>query len=108
MEWIIESYDRRTDRDGQNRFTSESAFITAVPPDCSPSKPAECHLSWRKATLEQKMRPETLVSTPEQDCIAVREERATAGTNVGNSTYCPHEWFYLQSIWVCSFTTPVP
>jgi hypothetical protein len=30
MEWIIESYDRRTDRDGQNRFTSESAFINAA------------------------------------------------------------------------------
>ena len=27
MEWIIESYDRRTDRDFQGRFTSESAFI---------------------------------------------------------------------------------
>jgi hypothetical protein len=30
MEWIIESYDRRTDRDGQNRFTSESDFITGA------------------------------------------------------------------------------
>ena len=30
MEWIIESYDRKTDRDGQNRFTSESAFISAA------------------------------------------------------------------------------
>jgi hypothetical protein len=30
MEWIIESYDRRTDRDLQNRFTSESAFISAA------------------------------------------------------------------------------
>jgi hypothetical protein len=30
MEWIIESYDRRTDRDSQNRFTSESAFICAA------------------------------------------------------------------------------
>jgi len=30
MEWIIESYDRRTDRDGQNRFASESAFIGAA------------------------------------------------------------------------------
>ena len=30
MEWIIESYDRRTDRDGQNCFTSESAFISAA------------------------------------------------------------------------------
>jgi hypothetical protein len=26
MEWIINSYDRRTDRDGQNRFTTEAAF----------------------------------------------------------------------------------
>jgi hypothetical protein len=25
MEWVIESYDRRTDRDGENRFTTESA-----------------------------------------------------------------------------------
>jgi hypothetical protein len=30
MEWIVESYDRRTDRDFQNRFTSESAFISAA------------------------------------------------------------------------------
>jgi hypothetical protein len=30
MEWIIESFDRRTDRNGQNRFTSESAFIRAA------------------------------------------------------------------------------
>ncbi len=30
MEWIIESYDRRTDRDGQSRFTTESAFISAA------------------------------------------------------------------------------
>ena len=29
MEWIIESYDRRTDRDGENRFTTEAAFIEA-------------------------------------------------------------------------------
>jgi hypothetical protein len=29
MEWIIESYDRRTDRDGENRFTTEAAFIKA-------------------------------------------------------------------------------
>jgi hypothetical protein len=29
MEWIIESYDRRTDRDGEHSFTSESAFIRA-------------------------------------------------------------------------------
>ena len=30
MEWIIDSYDRRTDRDGQNRFTSEGAFFSAA------------------------------------------------------------------------------
>ena len=30
MEWIIDSYDRRTDRDGQNRFTSEGAFLSAA------------------------------------------------------------------------------
>ena len=30
MEWIIESYDRRTDRDGENRFATESAFIRAA------------------------------------------------------------------------------
>ena len=30
MEWIIESYDRRTDGDSQNRFTSESASISAA------------------------------------------------------------------------------
>ena len=29
MEWIIESYDRRTDRDGEIRFTTEAAFIRA-------------------------------------------------------------------------------
>jgi hypothetical protein len=29
MEWIINSYDRRTDRDGQSRFTTEAAFIAA-------------------------------------------------------------------------------
>ena len=29
MEWVIESYDRRTDRDGENRFTTELAFIRA-------------------------------------------------------------------------------
>jgi hypothetical protein len=27
MEWVIESYDRRTDRDCENRFTTEEAFI---------------------------------------------------------------------------------
>ena len=26
MEWVIESYDRRTDRDGENRFDTEVAF----------------------------------------------------------------------------------
>ena len=30
MEWIIESYDRKTDRDLENRLTSESAFISAA------------------------------------------------------------------------------
>lgn len=30
MEWIIESYDRRRDRDGQDRFTSESAFVSGA------------------------------------------------------------------------------
>jgi hypothetical protein len=30
MEWIIESYDRRTDRDGENRYTTEKAFISAA------------------------------------------------------------------------------
>jgi len=29
MEWVIESYDRRTDRDGESRFTTEAAFIRA-------------------------------------------------------------------------------
>jgi hypothetical protein len=29
MEWVIESYDRRTDRDGENRFDTEVAFIKA-------------------------------------------------------------------------------
>ena len=29
MEWVIESYDRRTDRDAENRFTTEVAFIRA-------------------------------------------------------------------------------
>jgi hypothetical protein len=29
MEWIINSYDRRTDRDSQSRFTTEAAFIAA-------------------------------------------------------------------------------
>jgi hypothetical protein len=30
MQWIIESYDRSNDRDSQNRFRSESAFISAA------------------------------------------------------------------------------
>jgi hypothetical protein len=30
MEWVIESYDRRTDRDGENRFTTEVAFIRSA------------------------------------------------------------------------------
>ena len=29
MEWVIESYDRRTDRGGENRFTTEVAFTRA-------------------------------------------------------------------------------
>ena len=29
MEWVIESYDRRTDQDGENRFTTEVAFTRA-------------------------------------------------------------------------------
>ena len=29
MEWVIESYDRRTDRDGEHTFTTEAAFIRA-------------------------------------------------------------------------------
>jgi hypothetical protein len=29
MEWVIESYDRRTDRDGEHTFTTEAAFISA-------------------------------------------------------------------------------
>jgi hypothetical protein len=29
MEWVIESYDRRTDRDAEHRFATESAFIRA-------------------------------------------------------------------------------
>ena len=29
MEWVLNSYDRRTDRDGQDRFTTEAAFIAA-------------------------------------------------------------------------------
>ena len=29
MEWIIESYDRGTDRDGENRFATQDAFVKA-------------------------------------------------------------------------------
>jgi hypothetical protein len=29
MKWVIESYDRRTDRDAEHGFTTESAFIRA-------------------------------------------------------------------------------
>ena len=29
MEWVIQSYDRRTDRDGEHTFTTEAAFIKA-------------------------------------------------------------------------------
>ncbi len=29
MVWVLNSYDRRTDRDGQNRFTTEAAFVAA-------------------------------------------------------------------------------
>ena len=30
MEWVIESYDRRTDRDAEHSFATESAFIRAA------------------------------------------------------------------------------
>jgi hypothetical protein len=30
MEWIIESYDRKTDRDGTNCYITESAFMSAA------------------------------------------------------------------------------
>ena len=30
MEWIIKSYDLRTDRDAENRYTTENAFICVV------------------------------------------------------------------------------
>ena len=30
MEWTIESYDRRTDRDSQMCYTTESVFISAA------------------------------------------------------------------------------
>ncbi len=30
MEWIIESYDRGTDRDGEDRYVTESAFVRAA------------------------------------------------------------------------------
>jgi hypothetical protein len=29
MEWVIESYDRRADRDGEHTYTMEAAFIRA-------------------------------------------------------------------------------
>ena len=29
MEWVIGSYDRKADRDSENRFTTEDAFIKA-------------------------------------------------------------------------------
>lgn len=29
MEWVLNSYDRRTDRDRENRVTTEAAFIAA-------------------------------------------------------------------------------
>ena len=30
MEWVIESYDRRTDRDAEHSFATVSAFISAA------------------------------------------------------------------------------
>jgi hypothetical protein len=30
MKWVIESYDRRTDRDAEHSFATESAFISAA------------------------------------------------------------------------------
>jgi hypothetical protein len=30
MEWTLRTYNRRTDRDGQDKFTTEAAFIAAV------------------------------------------------------------------------------
>jgi hypothetical protein len=30
MEWVIESYDRKTDRDNENRFATKSAFIAPL------------------------------------------------------------------------------
>ena len=30
MEWIINSYDQRTDQDGQHRFATEADFIKAA------------------------------------------------------------------------------
>ena len=30
MEWVIESCDRRTDRDAEHSFATESAFISAA------------------------------------------------------------------------------
>ena len=41
MEWNIESYDYRTDRDFQNRFTSENTFISAAEEDLEGQKRVE-------------------------------------------------------------------
>lgn len=30
MQWIINSYDQRTDQDGQRRFTTEADFVRAA------------------------------------------------------------------------------
>jgi hypothetical protein len=30
MEWTLNTYNRRTDRDGQDKFTTEAAFVAAV------------------------------------------------------------------------------
>jgi hypothetical protein len=30
MEWIINSYDQRTDQDGEHRYTTEAAFMMAA------------------------------------------------------------------------------
>jgi hypothetical protein len=30
MEWVIESYDRKTDRDAEHSFTTEAAFVSAA------------------------------------------------------------------------------
>jgi hypothetical protein len=66
MEWIINSYDRRTDRDAETRFTTESAFINA----------AEDLLSnvWRE-----------FVSATLPDGTTVRDERALRGLVAGSA-----------------------